>query len=124
MRKMIFLFAMIIPSVMFAQPMDHAATTVTDPAWVVKEFFDAYRNHDRERVSSLLHPEVFWVQPGSNRLAGIKKSREDVLAMGKLMGELSAKTIQLADIKILNANGNSVACLLRWKAAQPTGKYT
>jgi hypothetical protein len=41
--------------------------------------------------------------------------------MGKQMGERSAKTITLAEIKFLSATGNSVACLLRWKAAQPTG---
>lgn len=120
MKTFISFFAMIIASVTFAQPIA-SSTTITYPAEVVKEFFNAYRNHDREKVAALLHPEVVWIQPGDNRLAGVKKSREEVLAMGKLMGELSAKTIQLADIRITNTNGNSVACVLRWKAAQPTG---
>ena len=72
-------------------------------------------------MESLLHPDVIWIQPGNNRIAGVKKSRVEVLAMGKSMAELSAKTIQLAELKILDANGNSVACLLRWKATQPGG---
>lgn len=121
MKNLLFLSAMTIAISAFAQPIASSSTPVTDPVEVMKEFFDAYRDHNREKVASLFHPEVIWNQPGSNRLAGIKKSREEVMAMGKLMGELSAKTIQLAEIKILNANGNSVACLLRWTAAQPTG---
>jgi ketosteroid isomerase-like protein len=121
MKTFLSLFAMVIASVTFAQPIA-SSTTITDPAEVVKEFFDAYRNHNREKVAALLHPEVVWIQPGDNRLAGVKKSREEVLAMGKQMGELSAKTIQLAEIRITNTNGSSVACVLRWKAVQPTGK--
>jgi ketosteroid isomerase-like protein len=119
MKTFFFLFMMVITSITFAQPI---ASSTTEPAEVVKEFFDAYRSHNREKVAALLHPEVVWIQPGNNRLAGVKKSREEVLAMGKQMGELSDKTIQLADIRVTDTNGNSVACILRWKAAQPTGK--
>ena len=37
------------------------------------------------------------------------------------MIEASAHTLKLADIKQLTVNGNQVACLVRWKAAQPGG---
>src|SRR6478736_7634956 len=104
-----------------AQPNVSPEPTNTDPSAIVKEFFDAYRAHNREKVSSMMHPDIMWTQPGNNRLSGVKKSREEVKAMGKLMAELSAKTIELADFKVLNATGNSVACLLHWKAVQPTG---
>ncbi|HEV8513528.1 MAG TPA: nuclear transport factor 2 family protein [Cyclobacteriaceae bacterium] len=104
-----------------AQPNVSPEPTNAEPSVLIKEFFDAYRAHNREKVSSMMHPDIMWTQPGNNRLSGVKKSREEVKAMGKLMAELSAKTIELADIKILNATGNSVACLLRWKAVQPTG---
>jgi len=103
------------------QPNDSQEPVNSDASVLIKEFFDAYRAHNREKVSSMMHPDILWTQPGNNRLSGVKKSREEVKAMGKLMAELSAKTIELADIKVLNATGNSVACLLRWKAVQPTG---
>jgi len=105
----------------FGQPNVPQESVNSDPSVLIKEFFDAYRAHNREKVSSMMHPDILWTQPGNNRLSGVKKSREEVKAMGKLMAELSAKTIELADIKVLNATGNSVACLLRWKAVQPTG---
>lgn len=98
-----------------------ATSVPADPANVMKDFFDAYRTHDRAKINALIHPEVVWIQPGANRIAGVKKSRSEVLEMGQLMRQLSDKTIQLADVKILNATGNSLACLLRWKAAQPVG---
>jgi len=105
----------------FGQPNVPQESVNSDASVLIKEFFDAYRAHNREKVSSMMHPDILWTQPGNNRLSGVKKSREEVKAMGKLMAELSAKTIELADIKVLNATGNSVACLLRWKAVQPTG---
>ncbi len=88
---------------------------ISDPASVVKEFLDGVRYKEHNKVVAMLHPEVMWIQPGSNRLSGFKKSREEVLNMGKTMGEITEKTIQLAEIKFLSATGNSVACLLYWK---------
>jgi ketosteroid isomerase-like protein len=122
MKNSIFLSAlMLIALSTMAQPNPSPEVATSDPAFVMKEFFDAYRAHDHNKITSMIHPEVMWTQPGANRLSGIKKSREEVMAMGKIMAQLSDKTIQLAEIKILNSAGNSVACLLRWKAAQPTG---
>ncbi|GHN03010.1 ketosteroid isomerase [Cytophagales bacterium WSM2-2] len=104
-----------------AQPSPSSETKSTDPATITKEFLNAVRGHDSKKATALLHPDVIWVQPGTNRLSGVKKSREEVQEMGKRMGELSDKSIELAEVRVLNANGNSVACLLRWKAVQPTG---
>src|SRR5215831_10105366 len=87
----------------FAQPNTSPEITNADPAAFIKEFFDAYRAHNREKVSSMMHPDIMWTQPGSNRLSGVKKSREEVKAMGKAMAEISAKTIELANFKVLNA---------------------
>jgi len=115
MKNLIFILVMIISS------STHAQSIATAPESVVNQFFDAYKNRQHEQLESLLHPDVIWIQPGNNRIAGVKKSRVEVLAMGKSMAELSAKTIKLAELKILDANGNSVACLLRWKATQPGG---
>jgi ketosteroid isomerase-like protein len=40
--------------------------------------------------------------------------------VGKMF-ELSANTLRLTDIKTVSVNGNKVACLLHWNAAQPAG---
>ncbi|HTJ51340.1 MAG TPA: nuclear transport factor 2 family protein [Cyclobacteriaceae bacterium] len=124
MKNIIIIFIAMVSAttITIAQPSEKAEAVVNiDPSSVVKDFFNAFREKNREKVASLLHPEVVWIQPGNNQLSGVKKSREEVMQMGKQMGERSAKTITLAEIKFLSATGNSVACLLRWKAAQPTG---
>lgn len=123
MKRIIILLVATLPSMSqaIAQPGNEADAPDAAPVAVVKEFFNAYSLRDHARVSSLLHPEILWVQPGDNPIAGVKKSREEVLQMGKRMSELSEKSITLAEIKFLNASGNSVACILRWKAAKPTG---
>jgi uncharacterized protein len=110
-----------ITSVTLAQSVEKVPTPFTDPVTIVTDFFNAYRQGDHAKLSSLLHPEVVWIQPGNNRIAGVKRSREEVMLLGKQLNELSDKTIQLHSIKILNATANSVACILHWKAAQETG---
>jgi uncharacterized protein len=121
MKNLISIGLLAVSLMTHAQSGSSTQETTSAPANVVNQFFDAYRNKQHEKVQLLLDPDVIWIQPGSNRIAGVKKSREEVLAMGKSMSELSAKTIQLAELKILEATGNSVACLLRWKATQPGG---
>lgn len=89
---------------------------------IVKEFLSAIQEKHLERTAALLHPDVTWVQPGENRISGIKKSKIEVLEMFAVVVELSATTLRLSEVKCYDANGNSVACLLRWQAAQPIGK--
>jgi uncharacterized protein len=108
-------------STTIAQSVERVPVPATEPVQVVKEFFQAFGQRDHAKVSSLLHPEVVWIQPGNSRIAGVKRSREEVLLMGKQMSEISDKTIALAEIKFLNATGNSIACVLHWKAVQQTG---
>jgi len=97
------------------------ASLVLEPIQVVKEFLTAYREGNHEKVNSLFHPDVVWVQPGDNRISGLKKSRAELNQMGGKMVELSARTLKLTDVKIFSATGNTVVCILHWKAVQPTG---
>jgi len=92
-----------------------------EPVKVVKEFLNAYREGNHEKVNSLFHPDVVWIQPGDNRISGVKKSRTELNQMGGKMVEISAQTIRLTDVKIFSATGNTVVCILHWKAVQPTG---
>jgi ketosteroid isomerase-like protein len=92
-----------------------------DPVRVVKEFLTAYMAGDHQKFSHLLHPDVLWIQPGDNRISGVKKSKTELLQMGARMSELSAKTLKLVDVTYYSSNGNSVVCILHWQAAQPTG---
>jgi len=62
-----------------------------------------------------------WVQPGDSRVSGVKKSKTELMLMGKQMSELTARTLQLQDVQYIAPNGNTVVCLLHWKASQPTG---
>jgi hypothetical protein len=88
---------------------------------VVNDFLMAVQQHDGEKMTALLHPNVTWSQPGKNRFAGQKRSREEVFQMAGGMQEVAAKTLTLSAVKTLSVNGNQVACLVHWQAAQPNG---
>jgi uncharacterized protein len=95
--------------------------SLSSPLQVVKEFLTAYMEHNGEKFTSLLHPDVIWVQPGDNRVSGVKKSKAELLQMGAKFAELSAHTLKLVDVKYFSPEGNTVVCILHWTAAQPTG---
>jgi ketosteroid isomerase-like protein len=88
---------------------------------VVTEFLNAVQVGDLEQLGTLLHPNMEWVQPGNNRVSGLKRSSAEVFQMVGKMFELSANTLKLTDIKTISVNGNRVACLLHWNASQPAG---
>jgi uncharacterized protein len=87
----------------------------------VNEFLTAVQKGDFAKLGVLLHPELEWDQPGDNRFSGVKKSAKEVFQMVGGMFEMAANTLALTEVKVLAVNGNSVACLLHWKAAHPLG---
>lgn len=89
---------------------------------VVTTFLTAVQQGNTEKLGTLLHPEVQWEQPGNNRFSGIKKNITEVFQMVGGMFEVSANTLALTNIQVVAVNGNGVACLIHWNAAQPTGK--
>lgn len=86
---------------------------------VVNEFVTAVQQVNLEKLGALLHPEVTWEQPGNNRFSGRKQTSAEVFQMVGGMFEVSQNTMSLADVKVLAVNGNSAACVLRWKASRP-----
>jgi ketosteroid isomerase-like protein len=96
-------------------------TMETQAMHVVSDFLTAVQQGNQAKLAASLHPNVEWDQPGSNRFSGIKKSSADVFKMVGGMFEVSANSLALTDVKVLTVNGNSVACLVHWKAVQPNG---
>ena len=88
---------------------------------VVHDFLTAVQHGKLDQVAAALHPQVRWSQPGHNRLAGLKHSRDEVFQMVGSMQTLTAGTLALTTVDLLSVNGNRVACRLHWRAAQPTG---
>ena len=88
---------------------------------VVHDFLAAVQQGNQAKLAASLHPNVEWDQPGNNRFSGVKKSSADVFKMVGGMFEASSNSLVLTDVKVLTANGNSVACLVHWKAVQPNG---
>jgi ketosteroid isomerase-like protein len=86
---------------------------------VVNEFVTAVQQVNLEKLGALLHPDVKWEQPGNNRFSGRKQNSAEVFQMVGGMFEVSQNTMSLADVKVLAVNGNSAACVLRWKASRP-----
>jgi uncharacterized protein len=87
----------------------------------VKTFLTAVQQGDQATLGALIHPNIRWNQPGSNRFSGSKKSSTEVFQMVGGMFEATANTLQLTSVKQVTANGNKVACLIHWKGAQPGG---
>lgn len=88
---------------------------------VVKNFIAAIQT-DHKKIPALLDSAMTWHQPGNNQLSGVRNNLTEVYQLFAGFNQLSAGTLTLADWKILGVNGNQVACRMRWKAAQPTGR--
>jgi len=88
---------------------------------VVSEFLTAVQKGNTEKLGALLHPNVTWSQPGSNKVSGHKNSAGEVFQMVGEMFQLSLNTLALTDIKVLTENGNSIACLVHWTASKADG---
>ncbi|RFS26618.1 nuclear transport factor 2 family protein [Chitinophaga silvatica] len=86
---------------------------------VVTEFIEAVKSLNLEKVGSLLHPEVIWEQPGTNRFSGLKQSSNEVFQMVGGMFEVSQNTMTLAQVKSYAVNNNQVAVSMVWKAERP-----
>ncbi|GAB3541496.1 nuclear transport factor 2 family protein [Spirosoma fluminis] len=99
----------------------NAKSMENQAAQTVKTFLTAVQKGDQATFGGLVHPNIRWSQPGTNRFSGVKKSSADVFKMVGGMFEATANTLRLTDIKQLTVNGNNVACLIRWEAAQPGG---
>ncbi|WP_246859341.1 nuclear transport factor 2 family protein [Spirosoma sp. KCTC 42546] len=96
-------------------------TMETQSMQVVRTFLTAVQKGDQAKLASLIHPAIEWNQPGNNRFSGIKKSSTEVFQMVGGMFQATDNSLALTDINVLTANGNSVACLVHWKAVQPNG---
>jgi ketosteroid isomerase-like protein len=92
-----------------------------DAKSVVMDFLTAVQQGNNGKIDSLLSDKVEWIQPGNNRISGLKKSKLEVFQMVGQMFELSANSLKLTEIKSLTVNGNRVACLLHWNGIQPQG---
>lgn len=90
-------------------------------AQTVQTFLTAVQKGDQATFGALVHPNITWNQPGTNRFSGTKKSSTEVFQMVGGMFEATANTLRLTDIKQLTVNGNRVACLIHWTGAQPGG---
>lgn len=87
----------------------------------VKTFLTAVQQGNQQTLAALIHPDIQWNQPGTNRFSGKKTSSTAVFQMVGGMVAATANTLNLADIKEMTTNGNRVACLVHWKAVQPGG---
>ncbi|WP_245859597.1 nuclear transport factor 2 family protein [Spirosoma aerolatum] len=99
----------------------NANTMETQSIQVVQEFLTAVQQGNQAKLAAIIHPNIQWNQPGTNRFSGTKKSSAEVFQMVGGMFQATDNSLALTDIKTLTANGNSVACLIHWKAVQPNG---
>jgi len=92
-----------------------------DAKSVVMDFLTAVQQGDNGKIDSLLSDKIEWIQPGNNRVSGLKRSKPEVFQMVAKMFELSANTLKLTQIKSISVNANRVACVVHWNGTQPPG---
>lgn len=88
----------------------------------VVNFLIAVQQGDNATLAALLHPEIYWEQPGNNKTSGIKKSAGEVFDMVGHMFAATQNTLRLTEIKSVTVNGDSVAVLLNWQSSAPADK--
>ncbi|MBW8686462.1 nuclear transport factor 2 family protein [Chitinophaga rhizophila] len=88
---------------------------------VAIQFLTAVQQGDNQTLAALLDEHIEWEQPGNNRFSGFKSDITQVFQMVGGMFEHTGNTLQLSAIKDIAVSGNSVACLIQWKAQRPDG---
>lgn len=95
---------------------------VSDEVETVRELYAARARGDVAVVRDLLHPEVFWREPGSAAYAGVHEGREAVI------GELHDRMLSLTggdfelELAQVVGHGPMVVVLVNWRAGR-NGRY-
>jgi uncharacterized protein len=88
---------------------------------LVTTFLTAVKNHDAETFKKVLDENIEWIQPGDNIVSGTKKGLKEVFGMSKKINEITLKSFQLVDFKVIATGNNEIVCELHFKATRPEG---
>ena len=98
-----------------------ATATVTDVD-VVRALFGAFASGDLAALSDLLHADATWHHHNDDRLGGIHRGAEAVIAYLTEPALLTAGTLDAAPQSVLAGGQGQVAVRVRLRASRPDGR--
>ena len=96
-------------------------TTRTDVD-VVRAVFGAFATGDLAALSDLLHPDATWHHHNEDRLGGIHRGANAVVAYLTESALLTAGTLNAAPQSVMAGGDGHVAVLVRLSASRPDGR--
>jgi uncharacterized protein len=107
-----------------ASPIAASPTTGSPPADVdvVRDVFGAFASGDLAALSDLLHPDATWHHHNEDRLGGIHRGSDAVIAYLTESALLTAGTLQAVPQSVMADGGGHVAVLVRLSASRPDGR--
>lgn len=88
---------------------------------VARGYFEALRSGDTARLGTLFADDIVWHQPGSSRLSGTYRGKDEVFSLFRRFMEISGGSFRIDRVDALMANGDLVSTILRFRAEQ--GKH-
>jgi len=98
-----------------------SSVTITDVD-VVRAVFGAFASGDLAALSDLLHPGATWHHHNDDRLGGIHRGAEAIIAYLTESALLSAGTLHAEPQSVMADAEGHVAVLVRLRASRPDGR--
>ena len=98
------------------------ATATVTGVDVVRAVFGAFASGDLAALSDLLHPDAIWHHRNDDRLGGIHRGAEAVIAYLTELALLTAGTLDAGPQSVMADGQGHVAVLVRLRASRPDGR--
>jgi len=97
-------------------------THTASPAEVVASLFAAFGRGDLEAFAAGLHPEATWNHRNPDRLGGVHRGRDAVVAFLAESGRLTEGTLRAEPTAVLTGEAGRVAVLVTISGTRPDGR--
>ena len=101
--------------------MTASTATITDLD-VVRAVFGAFASGDLAALSDLLHADATWHHRNDDRLGGIHRGADAIIAYLTELALLTAGTLQAEPASVMADGAGYVAVLVRLRASRPDGR--
>lgn len=98
------------------------ATSAAPDVAVVRAGFDAFAKGDIAGFGDLFHPDATWNHRNDDRLGGIHRGRDGILAFIGESAELTAGTLRAVPEAIMGDGEGLVSVLVRVSGTRPDGR--
>lgn len=97
-------------------------SSVTEDIAVVGSMFTAFANHDLAAVADVFHHDATWNHRNNDRLGGVHRGSDEIIAFFGESAQLSAGTLKAEPQSILADGAGQVCVVVRLSATRPDGR--